>query len=152
MGPHSGYEHELLLSGKKPIGLIPSAPRDYEGGGPYRAHSDDIVMRLDSAVAQGRLLKLSLPFHTPDSKTLIANFYGQLDAENDLKNLVDWHNKSWKNQNPPTLTKDIGEYFGYTKADIRLWQEGGYGEHPLVVRKLLEITEPARRYMRVKSM
>ena len=157
IGPHGGYEEELLLAGAKPIGIFsePVYAGEYSKFNQLITPEKQQIARLDGAVARGDLIKRTIKSCPREHGTIrLGHFYAQPHLERELKELAEFHEHLWKGleeEHRPVLDKDIGEYLGYTVEDVNLWKADGYNPDQLLSRAMI-VSSNLRRYCRAKVM
>lgn len=154
IGPDDDFEAELLLCGQKPIGLfvdfLPNEHVTYSASAIRvleKIRSDIIV--LDRATKAGRLKKQQFGIEDQHGK-YFWNFYCQPKHEPDMYETAEWHHAQEEDREPQLpVSKPCGEYFGYSKADIWLFDKGGYASLPKPVANILRKTHDFRRKCRI---
>lgn len=163
IGPHGHQEADLLLAGRKPVGLLSivdesryTTPEGREVGEKTRAD----IARLDIAVEDGKLLKQTVRIDSmrwPEiddgsGPGFTCHFYAQPNKEHDLNVVRQFHENLWREGDVEDLPQDIGKYLGYTDNDIALWANGGHDVQNPVSKYLRIKLNSVRRYCRIKSM
>lgn len=136
----------------KPVGMlmIPNIP-DHRivGENIWQAIRDDIE-RLDLEVVNGRLNKAILEI-PPQSHWANysgqAHFYCQPGKEEVMAKVVDIQDALFRESEHPDISR-LGEYLGYSKADIQMFNRGGYTSRPLT-GWLLRATHDLRKDRRL---
>jgi len=157
VAPHAGVEVQLLISGCKPIGMICSIDLPTDSSlSPDELQEHLERKLLDQAVTEGKLsrhitrIPPQVHWHGLGGN---AYFYCQKGREADMLKLANFHLSCWKDSGAmPFLAKDVGFYFGYTKEDIRLFQNGGYDSLGPITRFLMKRTHKLRKIARIRTL
>lgn len=155
VGPHAGYEAELLLAGKKPVGLFVDKTPPPEIIEDFSAHMEKVrsdIRTLDKAVREGSLIKHSHSSIDQQRFTWMWHYYCQPDQVQQMLDLCELIAAANENREPNFKpTRQIGEYFGYTKADIRLFNAGGYSSLPWLLSYIMRETHQFRKACRLSN-
>ena len=161
IGPHgeSPTETELLLAGVKPVGLIALVDAPFGKGIKVQKTCLENIHRLDEAVASGRLVKKTIRaenFWGEGSNGVTAHFFAQPSKQDDLNEVLKFHETYWLKGDfqkaVSDIKHDIGHYYGYTEKDIELFRNGWNSISNPVERWIMQRTNSLRRYCRVKTM
>lgn len=153
IGPHGGHEAELLLIGAKRMGLLCISHAAEQYLSDHEKHEREEVAHLDRAVEARILSKIAVPIpHPDDEPDRTAYFYCQKGLESELRELAESHRTAWQGGGETDLPHEIGWYFGYTDADVRLFNSGGYESLPPVARQFMIHTHSWRKAARLASL
>jgi len=123
VGPHTGIESDLMLSGQKPLTWI------------YANSSDKLPetiesraqKRLDEAVSQGKLIAMDVEQRYSDNLEDVAIFrhYAQPDQKRNLERVAAFNRCAFNGEDcteaEAHLNQDLGAYLGYRRRDILLF-------------------------------
>lgn len=150
IGPHHTIEAELMLGGLKPLTWVPV----HDDSLTFDQHPDmqrehEGRKSMDAAVARGQLSSVDVIIRPeqPGAKEHTIRHYCQIGKEANMLLLARFNQKMFNREKPDvSLEKDIGDYLGYRKQDIWLWQN--LGRLPTGLRKALfelneKVTQPA---------
>lgn len=154
VAPHDGHETKLLLSHKKPLGYLTITDCPEQLMSPTSIRNTNDVLRLDVAVAEGKLRKCTatIPPSVDYPYTGVAHFYCQPGLEASMHALCGFHEAFWQGLSPPTPSEPIGIMLGYTEADVDLFDYGGYGNLSWGLKSLMSYTHTLRKAARIASM
>jgi hypothetical protein len=142
IGPHAGYEADLMLAGVKPIAMLPFFTDDGMRMDPAVKKMWDDCAHLTEAATEGRLSTTELRI---DERSTLR-FSCQPGLESDMFKLAKAHELFWAGKDEDALEvlgeKSIGAYLGYTKEDCDLFEKNGL---PILLR-LPVISLLYRRY------
>jgi hypothetical protein len=122
IGPHNGYEKDLLIAGVKPIGLY-AVLDDKTQANAHTLKDYADMEELDAHVAKGKLGKFSYQFRSSQGHSYTSHTYHQPAYEADARELSEafeayHHGDRSKYDN---LSKPVGRYLGYTWGDQKLF-------------------------------
>lgn len=155
IGPDGQYEADLILNHSKPVCLLvdkhlPAEMNETISPAMERIRHD--INRLDESVGVGSLKKRT--FETVDGCGIkgIWNFYCHPEQLNEMQEFLEQISADIDGREPTApIAKDYGEYFGYSKADIRLFSREGYRSYPSPLREIFEFTHTFRVKCRVAT-
>lgn len=151
VGPHHGFEAELLVAGKKPIGMfvdliVPGvASQDMP---PHILQSRNDIQRLSQMSATGKLI--STKFEIDDASGAIQtwHFFCQPGNELEMHELEIGTLKAItcpEEEHPFPQSRDQGAYLGYRDIDIEFFKGGGFHSRNALMGQLLAVTNDRRR-------
>lgn len=124
VGPHDAIEADLMLAGKKPLTWVDVYDDVSQILDRRLYHAHIGRLRLDEAVAQGRLLAADVEqvWDDPHVPPLIVRHYAQPAYKNELSLVVEYNKLAFNTDHDGNIQgKDMGEYVGYRKRDIALF-------------------------------
>lgn len=152
IAPHFGHEAELLIQGKKPIGLFSDTPHpsilDIHPNIIEETQSD--IQRLMKEVEQGRINFTSFS-HDTGEREIRMFFFCQPGLEAEMHELAAGTLSAVSGADTGPV-RDQGEYLGYRERDIRLFQNGGYSSLPFGVRQVMQWSDEYRRTAYINSL
>lgn len=148
IGPHDGYEAELLLAGVKPIGLCVDV---FPPEGVHQEETEIMsgirndILKLNIAVENGQLIKESFISFDKFGARNEWNIYGQNSQKLNVERLCNIlkSDQGLIEDEPKGLACE-GNYFGYRKQDIRLFSRGGYSSLNPISNAFLRATHTKR--------
>lgn len=149
IGPHAGYEADLLISGAKPIGFVAFHDKDWPALTASDKKDQEDTIRLSEAVSRGLLRSCEVAvFDENRTDFWLMRFYCQPEYELDMREMAAAYAPLWAKLSQDLhlpLKKDTGEYLGYTKNDLKLW----YGDES---KTFQDVDMEVMRWCRVQSM